>query len=107
MEEIDEFKDFVPNPREFPQLDVPRREHWDIAKKSLVGRLLGVYACGPNADQMGKYDYPEFGWIIRIPLDQIEGIKKEAAARIEELESRVSDLENELDNIYRADSYNL
>lgn len=102
----DEFKDFVPNPKEFPHLDIPRQPHWDTAKESLVGRLLGVYACGPNADQMGKYSYPEFGWVVRIPLDQVEGIRKEAAARIEELESKVLDLEAELDNMHYQQQMN-
>lgn len=76
----------------FPVLNIERRPHWDTAKRSLVGRLRGVYACGPNADQMSMTDNPEFGWIIKVPLNQIDGIKLEAAARIEELEATLESL---------------
>jgi hypothetical protein len=60
--------------------------HWSGASKSLVMRLRGIYAIGPNAMQMGPNDKPEFGWRT---FDQMPPIQFEAAARIQELEDRL------------------
>jgi len=69
------------------------KPHWPNATKSLVMRLRGIYAVGPNADQMGPNDTPEFGWRDHTQSGFfIPGIQLEAAARISELEDEVAKL---------------
>ena len=60
------------------------KDHWSTATKSLVMRLRGIYAVGPNADQMGADDKPEFGWR---DYGQRPPIQYEAADRIAALET--------------------
>jgi hypothetical protein len=62
------------------------KPHWSEASKSLTNRLRGIYAIGPNADQMGPTDKPEFGWR---EFPNLPPIQYEAAARIEELEEEL------------------
>ena len=62
--------------------------HWKNATASLPGRLRGIYAIGPNADQMGLHEDPEFGWrYFSHPLP----VQIEAAFRIEELERKLQE----------------
>ena len=64
--------------------------HWSAASKSLVMRLRGVYAIGPNADLMGPDDQPEFGWRdFKEQGFQVPGIQLEAAQRIQDLEKEL------------------
>jgi hypothetical protein len=62
------------------------KPHWSEASRSLVGRLRGIYAIGPNADQMGPNDTPEFGWRKH---DNTPPIQFEAAQRIQDLEEEL------------------
>lgn len=62
------------------------KPHWSEASKSLVMRLRGIYAVGPNADLMGPDDNPEFGWR---EFPDRPPIQFEAAARIEQLEEEL------------------
>ncbi len=64
--------------------------HWSAASRSLVMRLRGIYAIGPNADQMGPNDKPEFGWRdFKDQGFQVPGIHIEAAQRIQDLEDEL------------------
>ena len=64
--------------------------HWSAASKSLVMRLRGIYAVGPNADQLGPDDKPEFGWRdFKDQGFQVPGIQLEAAQRIQDLEEEL------------------
>jgi hypothetical protein len=62
------------------------KPHWSEASKSLVNRLRGIYAVGPNADQMGPNNQPEFGWR---EFPNLPPIQYEAAAHIEKLEEEL------------------
>lgn len=90
------------NKHPFPRPSYTRKEHWATAKNSLVGRLMGVYAIGPNADQMTTQDNPEFGWRV---MPVTEPIRFEAAERIEELEAKIRELEDTISDLYRQLSY--
>lgn len=60
--------------------------HWSEGSRSLVMRLRGIYAVGPNAMRMGPDDNPEFGWRNFGPVPPIQF---EAAARIQQLEEEL------------------
>ena len=65
------------------------KDFWSDATKSLVMRLRGIYAVGPNAAQMGPDDKPEFGWRGH---GERPPIHYEAAQRISDLEAQLADL---------------
>jgi len=66
---------------------VKPQPYWN--SKSLVLRLRGIYAVGPDAMNMGPHDSPEFGWRV---FDKLPGIQSEAAHRIETLERELQEL---------------
>ena len=76
------------------------KDHWSTATKSLVMRLRGIYAVGPNADQMGADDKPKFGWR---DFGQRPPIQYEAAERIAALESALQVAREALEDIESGD----
>jgi len=62
------------------------KPHWSAQSKSLVMRLRGIYAIGPDALQMGPDDTPEFGWRT---FENLPPIHYEAAQHIQELEEEL------------------
>lgn len=65
------------------------KEHWATASKSLVSRLRGIYAIGPQADQ----NIAEFGWREYAGRPPIQ---HEAAQRISDLEDVLLEVKEEL-----------
>ena len=67
------------------------KHHWSEASASLVHRLRGIYAVGPNADQsatgQGEFGSRTFG--------DMPPIQFEAAQRIEDLEAELERLRSQ------------